>query len=488
MFAGVVVLALGAMILWLRQPEVIASLDSVRKSSQLPAGNFVQTAEAYAAIGEPVLALQTAPPTLQLPDLRQQLIYYGKNGRPDAKSEHTFMHFSFTGQKNIVSTLPSERLYLIYDRKSTPPRYNFSPKNQETSLWIEANPQDNEALVRVCMCNDQGEIIAEPENHSHFKLPEKEFIRYAGMSWELGTWKVDGTLLARQRARWFGPDRFLERHGGDEYKEMAGKSRIDFGEGDEIYSVFVGINDCLIWDDNRWKVVQPGAASLGHPLLVVRKSDDRLMTFELWDVEGKGKVTLNLIKSSEPWMAHHAQTIQHLFKFVGARTRTQYVFEVNQERMVISPSDWLLLTQEGWKKLAKADEIDDYVKRKLSGVLFVFEGLARKEDKQVMLGTLYNTSRTDFQTIELPLQQAGGANRSTINMNPQDTQDWEQEGEMRPLINQNFRTDMEPLQHGQTMPAQGVMMPPQGNGMPSSGNMNTPVYPMIKDQTMPFNH
>ncbi|MCP5507977.1 MAG: hypothetical protein H7A37_06730 [Chlamydiales bacterium] len=47
---------------------------------------------------------------------------------------------------------------------------------------------------------------------------------------ELGKWRVDGTLLARQRARWYGPDMFLKRHGGDEFKDVSGKRRIDFGE------------------------------------------------------------------------------------------------------------------------------------------------------------------------------------------------------------------------------------------------------------------
>ncbi|MFI5344711.1 MAG: hypothetical protein ACHQUC_10900, partial [Chlamydiales bacterium] len=150
---------------------------------------------------------------------------------------------------------------------------------------------------------------------------------------------------------------------------------------------------------------EPGEESLKHPLLVVKKIDDRLMSFELWDVDGKGKVALNLLKSSEPWAANNAQTVQKAFKFVGARTRTQCLFEINKERMVIRPSDWLLLTPQGWKKLDKEEDLDKFVQRKTTGMLFVFEGWTRKEDRQVMQGTLYNPTRSDCQTVELAVQQ-----------------------------------------------------------------------------------
>jgi hypothetical protein len=411
--------------IWLKQPIQIACSPTNLKQCILPNGSFTMAPEAYIKINEPLLSLQNGSPTLQLPDLRQQLIYYGKNGRPDAQTKRTFLHFSLNNQKTVVSIAPGERLYLTYDKKSQPSRYTFSPQNQETRLWIEGMLADsNEVLVKVCLKNNQEELVTEPENLSQFKLLEKEFIRYAGATWEIGSWRVDGTLLARQRARWFGPDRFLEKHGGEDFKEIAGKQRIDFGENEELYSVFVGIGDCLIWDNSRWATVQPGEESLNYPLLVVKKIEDRLMTCELWDVEGKGKVILNLLKSMEPWIGQNEQSLQHMFKFVGARTRTQCVFEINHERILISPFDWLLLTPKGWKKLTSEEEIDQYVKRKILGTLFVFEGIKRKEDRQVMVGTLYNPSRSDCQVVELAIQQGVAAKTvSPIEEGIEETED-----------------------------------------------------------------
>ncbi|WP_052236510.1 hypothetical protein [Candidatus Protochlamydia amoebophila] len=404
-------LAIGIGVMKFTYSNQIICRDPKAKLCGLPKGAFELSTESYEQLNGPLLALNEASPSLQLPDLRQQLIYYGKNSRPDAQSEQTLLHFAFNTNKNIVSISPGERLYLVYDKESVPNKYIFSPQNKKTTLWIEAMLADSEVVVKLTLENDKGDLITEPENHYQFRLPEKEFIRFAGKVWELGTWRVDGTLLARQKARWFGIDRFLEKHGGEEYQHCLGKQRVDFGENENIYSVFIGPGDCLIWDENQWKVIQPGAGSRAYPLLVVKKIDERLLTLELWDVEGKGKILLNLLKSVEPWMVQNAQNIQHMFKFVGAKTRSQCVFEINNERMIVSPSDWLLMTQKGWKKLTSAEEIDDYVKRKTAGTLFVFERLVRKDDRQLMLGTLYNSTRSDSQSIELTLQQ-GNSNKS----------------------------------------------------------------------------
>ena len=400
-------LGLAGGLFWFKRPAAITCTHPPSKECGLPKGAFELAEQAYHQVGVTLFALQEAPPTMQLPDLRQQLIYYGKNGRPDAQSTHTLLHFSLNGNKTVVSTPPGEKLYLVYDRKSTPGRYGFSPQNEKTSLWIEGDPVDNEVQIQVTLENDKNEKIIEPEAFARFRLPEKEFIRYAGTNWEIGTFRVDGTLLARQRARWFGVDRFLKDHGGDDHNLNMNKQRVDFGEKDDLYSVFVNSGDCLIWDQNHWKAVTPGEESLESPLLTVKKIDERLMTFELWDVEGKGKILLNLLKSAEPWGVQNAQSLQNMFKFVGAHTRTQCIFEINHERVILRPSDWLLLTPKGWKKLSTEEEIDDYVKRKLSGTLFVFDGISRKDERQIMTGTLYSPARNDCQSIELALQARG---------------------------------------------------------------------------------
>lgn len=405
-------LLLGSATLAMLRPSEIAVVNDLNTVKPPPPKNtFHLSKESYECIGPPCLELKFSPLNAQLPDLRKVLLYYGKNGRPDAKTEKPLLHFSFAGSKALASIEPGKPLYLNYERKNGAGQYIFSPENRETALWITADIRGNEAQIHVTMKSESGDIIIEPNAYANFSLVEKEYIRFGAGPWEIGKWRVDGSLLARQRARWYGLDKFLERHGGAEYSHLAGKHRLDFGEGEETYSVFAGLNDSLIWDNelNRWKELQPGTDTLSHPLMVIKKIDERLMNLELWDVEGRAKISLNLLKSSENWMP---QNMQQAFKFLGARTRSQMVFEINNERMMISPKDWLILTEAGWKKLITPEDIDAFVDRKLTGALFIFDGIERKDDKQVLIGTMFNSSRTEMQTLEMPIQQGGGASNA----------------------------------------------------------------------------
>jgi len=388
------------------QLDEIVLIEPHNKQSGLPKGAFELPSESYEAIAGSFLSLNTSVPTLQLPDLRTQLIYQGRNGRPDAQLNNVKLHFSLAGNRQITPVKLNEKIYLTFDKNSKQIHYQFSPENEKTGLWFETSlGNNNEVIVDVGMEDEEGKKITEPAVFAQFRLPEKDFVK-PGEVWEIGTFRVDGTLLARLKARWYGRDRFLEDHGGKEFSDLEGKQRIDLGEGNDLYYVFVKVGDCLIWKEDRWHVLLPTEDSIQHPLLVVKKIDDRLMSFELWDVEGKGKVALNLLKSNEPWTANNSQAIQQAFKFVGARTKTQSLFEINKVRMVIRSNDWLLMTPKGWKKLESVEDIDRYVQRRDVGLLFVFEGWKNKDDRQVMMGTLYNVSRSDTNSVELTMQNA----------------------------------------------------------------------------------
>ena len=402
---------LWALVIFFSRESSISVLEVAAKKNGIKPCAFQQCKEAYDAIGEPVLHLKSSPISLQLPDLRQTLTYYGKNSRPDADLNNTLMHFSFTGAKTPTIIRPHEQTFLLYDRKQTPPRFIFSPNNAETSLWIEVTPQGDDAIVNVGMKDETGRIIHEPEAYANFKLTEKPLARTTTTTWEIGKQRVDGTLLARQKARWFGTDVFLERHGGKEYQDVVGKQRIDFGEGDDAYAVFVAANDLLVWDGNRWKVVNPGDETSGKPLMMVKKIDDKLMNFELWDADGKNKVSLNLLKSNEAVLPPN---VMQSFKFVSARTRSQFVFEINKERLNLSPHDWLIMTDKGWKKLVTPEEIDAYVNRKVTGLLFIFDAVERRDDRQIMVGTLFNKSRTAMQQFEVVMQPPGVGKKPPI--------------------------------------------------------------------------
>lgn len=386
------------------RPSNIPVSESPPKARALPTGAFVQKQEAYDSIGPSLFTLKFAPPKMQLPDLRKLLTYYGPNGRPDMNLDSNAVYFGLANTKNQGALTPGERLYLLYDRAQKPPRYIFSPGNSPTTLWIEAKPGEKTAQVNVAMMNEEGTIVREPAIRSDFQLPQKEFAQFnRGLQWTIGENRVDGTLLARQKAKWYGSDKFFERHGGEEYEDVAKKQRLDFIDGEDVYSVYLSEGDVLYWENGRWNAAEIGPETKGKPLMQLKKVAERLLTFDLWNPDGSNRIVLNLLKSQERWSP---QQIQQDFRFVSARTRSQYVFEVNREKMVLAPKDWLVKTESGWEKLDSIEEIDSYVDRKIQGPLFVFDGVEKKDDKQVLVGTLFNASRTDMKEVELDLPQS----------------------------------------------------------------------------------
>lgn len=379
----------------------LPNLDSL-PTGALAKSSFEQAKSAYNDIGNPVLATAVVPPTLELPDLRPFLNYYGTNDRPDSKAEAVQLFFSLKGSDAIVGVAPGGRIYLKYDATKRPGIYVFSAENQPTNLWLVAQKDDNKANIVVTMTDDAGKMITEPAIRGTMVLAAKDFARPGG-GWEIGKWKVDGTLLARQRVRWFGQDQFLNRHGGPEFLDVRDKERIEFGDGNDRYVVYLKEGDCLIWDGQRWQTVRPGEATKTFPIMCVQKLEDRLMRLDLWDVGGQGHVSLNLVKSKEAWAP---KSVEQDFKFVSTRTLSQYVFEVKKERMVLRPYDWLLQTDKGWKVLSTGEDIDAYVDRKSQGILFVFNGPVQKEGAQVLRGTLYSPARTETYEADFALDQA----------------------------------------------------------------------------------
>lgn len=398
------VLLLVGMWLWLSPPNDTEVL-SPPGSRAMPLNPFQQKGDAYDAIDDVFLSLQYTPPQMELPNIQPSLSYHGTNHRPDADFGGSVLHFSLKGDPQPASVAAGEPLYL----RAGEGGYVFSPNNEETSLWLTAEAGQGEALVKVRMRNDEGVVIDEPASLASFTLKEKEFLGWRNGKWEIGDFRVDGTLLARQKARWYGEDVFIEKHGGEAYAPFRGKQRVDFGEGSDAYYVFVKEGDCLAWDGGRWRQIPLGLESRNYPLLCVKKLADKIMSFDLWDVGGNKKMPLNLIKSTEVWFP---KVVEQDLKFVGARTRTQSIVEMKGERMTLKPLDWLVMTSDGWKKLETEKEVDDYVERKVVGPLFVFRGIEKKAGVSYLQGTLYSPARTATSDIELAVAKTTSTTKS----------------------------------------------------------------------------
>lgn len=428
---GIVLIVLALFIFSKKEKEGLV-LVAHSELTQLPKSLFAESDDFFQNIGESFLTLKWVPPQMQLPDLRSELIFYGKNARPDFLPGKSSFHVSLKSSGEKLLIREGERTYLVYQGNYFPKEkkqeafyehigsssqpiwgdvslkgeqndknsYVFSPGNQPTPLWFEVkNSGELTIEVRIHMLDEKGALVVSPAELRVFQLQIQDFSKAQAGSWDLGGWRVDSTLLVRQKARWVGPDLFLKLHGGNEFAHIEGKERIDFFEHPNLCSCFVSVNDFLIWKDGRWSVAKDTDNTEHFPLLVVKKIEEKILSLELWDAEGRGKTLLSLIRAKD----HNGlPDLSQEFKFVGAKTWAQFIVECRSGiRMTLKPNDWLVLTQNGWVKLDSPSQIDDFVNQSLIGPLFILDKMVKKNGRQVLMGHLFNTTRTSVEEIEL---------------------------------------------------------------------------------------
>lgn len=374
----------------LKQPPVI------KQARVYPKSSFELPRTSYEQIQAPTIDLQYSEPNISLPDLRNILQYFGTNRRPDASISNQVLYFSIGDSKDIFPVKNNEPVYLAKNPQTQ--AYQISSKTED--LWFIARPSGKSAIVTVQAKGVDSSTVNEPRERSSFILSEKPIPLQISPTWYIGDYKVDGTLLLRQRAKWYGEDLFLTLYGGQDLQGLQGKQKIQFGEGEETYPLFISAGDLFIWKDNRWMKSNEEEKTENYPLFEVKKVDERLINFELWDVAGKRKLTLNLIKSIDPIPKVN---LENSFQFLGARTKVHYMFNVDGKREIVAPEDWFIFLDNKWQKIKKAKEVDQIANNELFAPLIIFDRIHEQGSIKVLSGKLFNASKSSSVDIEINL-------------------------------------------------------------------------------------
>ncbi len=353
------------------------------------------------------LALTWVSPKATLPDLHLELSYLGKNHRPDVAEGKSRFYICVGQKKEAVSAISGEKLYLKYLQSGS---CVASDGNTQTPLWLEMHPMTADATgaeyleVKAYLSDEEHHLITIPAAHHNFtlKMEEKKGpIGSQGNLWDIGGARVDGSLLIRQGARLTGKDLFLEMHGGELFKDVITRERLDFLAGGNPYYCFIKEGDFLIWKDKKWQRPSAEDKTEEFPLLAIKKLDDKATSIELWDIEGKNKLPLSLPRSKnyDPPI-----DLNQEFKLVGAKTWVECVVECRGKRFLLKEGDWMVLTSDGWHKISSEKEVDDYVDQKINGPLFILDKITKKNHRTILIGHLFSALRTTVIDVELANQ------------------------------------------------------------------------------------
>ncbi len=352
----------------------------------IPRG-FLQPLSLEEALNSPPFRLAAIERPIRLPDLRSLIMFYGSNDRPDRSSHNRRLQFGMRGNPTVSTALVGEKVYFKYDTRSN----KWSLSDAPTPLTAVFSSPDPAVQVKVEFQDDKGVVINVPSEFHSFPLAPSPAPAAAAQAhqWLCGSLPVDNTLLDRQGAVWWGQDEVVLAFGGKEMGYEASRQRVQVGAGENAYVLWVKEDDCFVYDDDRWNPVELGGKTVGKPLLQAQSIDAHAIHFQLWNPDGTVRHSLDLLYREAKCDIKVPE-----IKMIGARSKKQWIAEIQGKRLTLTPDDWVLLKSDGFVQLDDSQLLDDYLQGRLTGNLLAFSGIEKVDGELCLMGTFYDSTRT----------------------------------------------------------------------------------------------
>ncbi len=354
-------------------------------------------------VGKGSLSLSPEIQSFPFPDLSGEVLFLGKNTRPDATGYELKLHVGLRGTEKSVRINPGQTLYLAYEEQ----HLNFS--KEVTPLWIKPYLDESGEIwlqMGIQLSNDQGEKLL--DEMREFQIKQKWKTKEID---EVVDPELQVAANALRVGKWWGPDKLFERYGGEEFQKFKGQERIELllEKGKEI--LFIKDGDTFIWKEDKWV---PSAETKGFPLGKVVATSPYKLEWQLWDKGGMESVLLTFNKEKTSVISLR---IEDVFTKLRRRTSSRVSCRIDNRATILKEGDWLIHTATGWHTIKNYYEIEALLNLDVQGDLFIFDGLEKKEGKEVFCGTLFNPMRTEQHFVRLPITQTKNGEHSPPTKN-----------------------------------------------------------------------
>lgn len=346
-------------------------------------------------IGQGPLSLHSRKKKTILPDMSQEVALLAKNIRPgrDAKEGSFLLLLKSSHSERRIRN--GETVFLACDPSPGGSLlYRFSDK--KTPLWIRPNFLEKDKIfleVGLFMPSKESEVFVEEKGQ--FVLQEEPFDwseKFQNIVW----------LESLKTAKLWGPDLFLSKYGGDVFKELKNKFKIEILGEHVATFCFVGLGDFLIWDEGKWAPIERLALTGDKPLAHVKAISPRSMELEVWDSDGFYPQLIKLeMQSISRTVAVRPDQLPQSMRM---RTTNQVSCSLGKRRCLLKPGDWVLKTARGWRSIKMPSDREDYLRHKIRGDLCVFDSLSREQGKLVMKGHWFDEMRTQVHSFAIPVE------------------------------------------------------------------------------------
>ncbi|HSW86090.1 MAG TPA: hypothetical protein VLG49_01165 [Rhabdochlamydiaceae bacterium] len=352
----------------------------------------------YDAIGSGPLSLNASQFSPFTPNLSREIIVVAKNTRPDVRNEEACLLMGLKNCKQEKVVLHGEQIFLEYaESGAVGDTLKFS--NEKTHLWIRPLALDkNTVLIEVAKEVHPNELDACYEEKTQFVL---QVLNQTPSKIEKAR-KENQEPYAQilKNAKCWGTDTLVQQYGGEEYKELMHKYKVEFSNEHAAHICFLAQGDFLTWENNQWKVCLLDEIAHHEPAAYIKNLNSKGIEIEMWDETGFYPLNVKLETVSVPKLMCRQDNLPTSIRL---RTASQINCMLGKRRLVLRKGDWLLKTGSGWRILKKLQEIEDCLQHKLKGELLIFDGIEKEIGQILLKGTLFDEMRTQIQPISIPI-------------------------------------------------------------------------------------
>ena len=347
----------------------------------------------YEKIGSGPFFLSPGIQSFPFPDLSNEILFLGRNTRPDSTLYEVKLHMGLRGCDHTLRVSPGQKVYLSYVEE----HLNFA--EGVMPLWIKPYLNDKEEVwveMGIYLASESGEVLLQKacafEMECHLNKDQVATLKDLDLK--------EG-LESLRKAKWWASDRLFETYGGEIYAHFVGQERLEFEKDEEALFLYVNPGDLLTWKENKWQ--ETSDQTKNEPLARLINVSPYKMEWELWDKSGLEYARVVHSREKAPGINLR---IEEVFNRIRQRTTSRISCRIDNKAMILKQGDWLIHLPTGWYTLKTLKEVEAVLNFKVKGELFVFDGLQYTDGKPIFCGTLFDPMRTQTQNVRLPITQA----------------------------------------------------------------------------------
>ncbi len=322
----------------------------------------------YHQIGKGSFAISARVISPEFEPLVQELVLWGKNTRPDCGIlSRMCLGFKSSGVKQEL--VSGQKLFLAQQGAS----YQFSETATDLSI-LPLSLNGAEVLLQIEAPHKKEEVILAPSSLFQPPLEEEVYVQ------------------SLKKGKMWAPDLFLNQWGGEEYRDLSSKHKVEIDE--RVY--FLSVGETLWWDGNQWKI---GNSVLEDaPIAKLLSTTSQGLTLEVWDSTGYASSSIHIPLQQG---SKAPQKAEEVITSVRPRSPSEITCQLGKRRVIVKEGDWWVKTDRRWRSLKTAEDLEAFLHHDIQGELFIFEKIESTKGKITLKGRSFDKMRTEFQPLSL---------------------------------------------------------------------------------------